>query len=93
MGVTIAAGVTNRSIGYTGFVPAFNLLLRPFRIAADASGVVLLNAWRYGSAMGIVDFKCRKTAKTWRGEVSAKLPSSILQNALRKLFMLARAVA
>lgn len=42
--------------------------------------------------MGIVDFKCRETARIWRGEVSAKLPSTIQQTALRKLFMLAKAV-
>ena len=40
----------------------------------------------------IVNFACKETAKIWTGEVSKKLPRDIQQVALRKLFMLDRAV-
>jgi len=39
----------------------------------------------------IIGFKSRETEKVWRGEVSRKLPRSIQQVALRKLFMLDKA--
>lgn len=40
----------------------------------------------------ILDFKCKETAKIWAGEVSKKLPREIQQVALRKLFMLDKAI-
>ena len=40
----------------------------------------------------ILDFKCKETAKIWTNEVSKKLPREIQQVALRKLFMLQRAI-
>lgn len=40
----------------------------------------------------ILGFACKETAKIWTGEVSRRLPREIQQVALRKLFMLDRAV-
>jgi proteic killer suppression protein len=40
----------------------------------------------------ILNFACKETAKIWAGEVSLKLPREIQQVALRKLFMLERAL-
>jgi proteic killer suppression protein len=37
-------------------------------------------------------FKDKQTEKIWRGEVSRKIPREIQQTALRKLFMLDKAV-
>lgn len=40
----------------------------------------------------ILNFACKETAKIWAEQVSRKLPRDIQQVALRKLFMLERAV-
>ncbi len=40
----------------------------------------------------ILNFACKETAKIWTEQVSRKLPRDIQQVALRKLFMLERAV-
>lgn len=37
-------------------------------------------------------FKDKQTEKIWRGEISRKIPREIQQTALRKLFMLDKAV-
>lgn len=41
----------------------------------------------------ILNFACKETAKIWAEQVSKKLPRDIQQIALRKLFMLERAVS
>jgi proteic killer suppression protein len=41
----------------------------------------------------ILNFACKETAKIWAEQVSKKLPRYIQQVALRKLFMLERAVS
>lgn len=40
----------------------------------------------------IVNFACKETAKIWAQQFSKKLPGEIQQVALRKLFMLERAI-
>ena len=40
----------------------------------------------------ILNFSCKETAKIWTQQVSKKLPREIQQSALRKLFMLDRAL-
>ena len=40
----------------------------------------------------ILNFSCKETAKIWTQLVSKKLPREIQQSALRKLFMLDRAL-
>ncbi|MEZ0317185.1 MAG: type II toxin-antitoxin system RelE/ParE family toxin [Methylophilaceae bacterium] len=40
----------------------------------------------------ILNFACKQTAKIWAGDVSKKLPREIQQVALRKLFMLDKAL-
>ncbi|WP_137718605.1 type II toxin-antitoxin system RelE/ParE family toxin [Methylobacillus flagellatus] len=40
----------------------------------------------------ITNFACKETAKIWSGEVSRRLPREIQQVALRKLFMLDKAL-
>ena len=41
----------------------------------------------------ILNFSCKETARIWTGEVSRRLPREIQQIALRKLFMLDKAVS
>lgn len=41
----------------------------------------------------ILNFACKETAKIWAEQVSKKLPRDIQQVALRKLFMLERAIS
>jgi proteic killer suppression protein len=40
----------------------------------------------------ILNFSCKETAKIWTGQISKKLPRDIQQVALRKLFMLDKAL-